>query len=181
MSWSTYYSTWQDVVHLVDLVDRANFKICLDTFHLGTKLWASPHDPSGRYPDADRRLAEDLRAFVSLFPMDKLAYIQLSDAERLSPPMSKDHPWHAEGRASEFSWSMYGRPFPLEAEFGGYLPMVDFVKAWIIDQGFGGWVSLETFDRRMREEGVTTEQCAERAERSWNKLEKALDEPRSLL
>ena len=185
MSWSTYYSTWQDVVHLVDLVDRANFKICLDTFHLGTKLWASPHDPSGRYPDADRRLAEDLRAFVSLFPMDRLAYIQLSDAERLSPPMSKDHPWHAEGRASEFSWSMYGRPFPLEDEYGGYLPIVEIVRAWVVEKKFEGWVSMETFDRRMIEEGVTTDECAARAESSWERLEKALADskspPKSLL
>jgi sugar phosphate isomerase/epimerase len=181
MSWSTSHSTWQDVVHLAQLVDRANFKICLDTFHLATKLWASPHDPSGKYPDADPRLAEDLRTFIIDFPLEKLAYVQLSDAERLNPPMSKQHPWYVEGEASEFSWSKHGRPFPLEKAHGGYLPMVEIVRTWIVEKGFRGYVSMETFDRRTRDEGATCEECAARAERSWARLERALDEPSSLL
>ncbi|KAF2625689.1 xylose isomerase-like protein [Macroventuria anomochaeta] len=181
MSWSTFYSTWQDAVHLTELVGRKNFKICLDTFHIATKLWASPHDPSGKYPDADRRLAEDLRAFLKEFPMEKLAYIQLSDAERFDPPFSKQHSWYTEGEAAEFTWSKHARPFSLEIENGGYLPVVDIVRAWVIDKGYEGWVSMETFDRRTRGEKVTTEQCAVRAERSWKSLEKALSEPKSLL
>ena len=181
MSWSTHYSTWQDAIHLVTLVDRANFKLCLDTFHLGTKLWASPYAPSGKYPDADRRLAEDLHTFVTDFPLEKLAYVQLSDAERLDPPMSEQHPWYTQGEASEFSWSKHGRPFPLEKEYGGYLPAVEIVRTWVVEKGFKGYVSMETFDRRTRDKGVTSEECAVRAERSWAKLERALGEPRSLL
>ncbi|XPS91925.1 hypothetical protein M3J09_001334 [Ascochyta lentis] len=174
MSWSKCHSTWQTTIHLTQLVDRPNFKICLDTFHIATKLWASPYSSSGKYPDADTRLTNDLRALVSGFPMDKLSYIQLSDAERLSPPFSTSHPWYVEGEAAEFSWSKHARPFPLETELGGYLPVVEMVRAWVVETRFEGWVSMETFDRRMRDEGVKTGECARRAERSWKKLEDAL-------
>lgn len=181
MSWSTYYSTWQSTVRLTELVNRKNFKICLDTFHIATKLWASPYEPSGRYPDAERLLAEDLRAFLREFPIEKLAYIQLSDAERFDQPFSKAHPWFTEGEAAEFTWSKHARPFPLETQHGGYLPVADMVRAWVIEKRFDGWVSMETFDRRTRDEKVTPEQCADNAERSWNKLEKALGRPKSVL
>ena len=80
---------------------------------------------------------------------------------------------------------MYGRPFPLEDEYGGYLPIVEIVRAWVVEKKFEGWVSMETFDRRMIEEGVTTDECAARAESSWERLEKALRDskspPKSLL
>lgn len=170
MSWSTHYSTWQSAVHLTNLVNRANFKICLDTFHTATKLWASPHSPTGKYPDADRRLTDDLRAFARDFPRDKLAYIQLSDAERLTPPFSTSHPWFREGEAPQFSWSKHGRPFPLEADLGAYLPVRQIVAAWIVDLGFGGWVSMEVFDRRMMSGDVGVGECAGRAARSWGRV-----------
>lgn len=181
MSWSTFCSTWQDTVRLTKLIDRGNFKICLDTFHIATKIWASPHTASGEYPDADRCLTEDLRAFVKDFPLEELAYIQLSDAELFSPPFSSSHPWYLEGEAAEFTWSKHARPFPLETEYGGYLPVVEIVKAWVLDKGFKGWVSMETFDRRMRDEKVRTEDCAERAKNSWMRLEVALGGPWQLL
>ncbi|KAF1354135.1 xylose isomerase-like protein [Lizonia empirigonia] len=92
MSWSTYYSTWQEAVRLAKLVNRGNFKICLDTFHIATKLWASPYCVSGRYEDADRHLNKDLQAFITDSPLERLAYVQLCDAERFSPPFSKPHP-----------------------------------------------------------------------------------------
>jgi sugar phosphate isomerase/epimerase len=181
MSWSLFYSTWQDALRLANRVDRPNFDICLDTFHIATKLWASPYDASGTYLDADRRLKEDLRAFIEEFPLEKLCYIQLSDAERFDPPFSDTHPWYTEGEAAEFTWSKYARPFPLETQYGGYLPVVEMVRAWILEKGFRGWVSIETFDRRMRDKKVEVEECAERAERSMEMLQKALDLPKSSL
>jgi hypothetical protein len=59
--------------------------------------------------------------------------------------------------------------------------MVEIVRTWIVEKGFRGYVSMETFDRRTRDEGATCEECAARAERSWARLERALDEPSSLL
>ena len=34
---------------------------------------------------------------------------------------------------------------------GGYMPIPEVARSWIADKGFNGWVSLEIFDRRMRE------------------------------
>jgi sugar phosphate isomerase/epimerase len=55
------------------------------------------------------------------------------------------------------------------------------VRAWVLGKGFRGWVSIETFDRRMRDKNVEVEECAERAERSMERLQKALDLPKSSL
>jgi len=35
------------------------------------------------------------------------------------------------------------------------MPVQSIAKAFLVDKGFSGWVSLETFDRRMREERMT--------------------------
>jgi sugar phosphate isomerase/epimerase len=174
MSWSLFCPTWQTAIHFTHLVNRPNFLICLDTFHIATKLWASPYTISGKYPDADRVLAADLDAFLKDFPLDKLAYIQLSDAERFNPPFSTSHPWYTPTEAAEFSWSRHGRPFPLETQYGGYLPLLEMLQTWVRDKGFVGWVSMETFDRRMRDAGVSVEDCAARAQRSCEGLERGL-------
>ncbi|RDW67312.1 sugar phosphate isomerase/epimerase family protein [Aspergillus mulundensis] len=171
LSWGVWYSTWEDALRLATLVDRSNFGLCLDTFHEVTKLWASPFTESGVYPDGPEKLGASLRRFVETIPLDKLFYVQLSDAERFDPPFSENHPWYIEGEAPEFTWSKHARPFPLEAEFGGYTPVVDVVRAWVVESGFGGWVSMEIFDRRMRDEKYKTEIAAERAWRSWEKVQ----------
>ncbi|KAL4900842.1 hypothetical protein BDW74DRAFT_188058 [Aspergillus multicolor] len=171
LSWGTWCSTWEEALRLVRLVDRANFGLCLDTFHEVTRLWASPVAASGIYPDGRERLAASLRRFGETMPLDKLFYVQLSDAERFDPPFSRDHPWFVEGEAPEFTWSKHARPFPLEAEFGGYTPVVDVVRAWVVESGFGGWVSMEIFDRRMRDEKYGIETAARRAWKSWEKVQ----------
>lgn len=45
MSWSVHNSTWEDALDTVTAVDRENFGLCLDNFHIITKLWASPSNP----------------------------------------------------------------------------------------------------------------------------------------
>ncbi|KAF2002098.1 xylose isomerase-like protein [Amniculicola lignicola CBS 123094] len=137
MSWSTYYSTWQSALRLAEMVDRLNFGICLDTFHIATEMCCSPHD--------------------SL----KLFYIQLSDCALFTPPFSPGHPWYNASEAAEFSWSKNGRPFPLEEELGGYMPVVETVRAW-------------TFDWRMREEGFGVGEGGRRVESCVERLREAL-------
>jgi len=171
LSWGVVYSTWDDVLRLTQLVDRDNFGICLDTFHETTKLWASPFTDSGVYPDGPEKLAASLRRFVTSIPVEKLFYVQLSDAERFDPPFSKSHPWYLEGEAPEFTWSKHARPYPLETEYGGYTPITDVIQAWLVDVQFKGWVSMEIFDRRMRDEAYKPETAAERGWRSWEKVQ----------
>lgn len=174
MSWSTHCSTWQSALHIIQRVDRPNFGLCLDTFHELTKLWASPFDPSGKLPNADQNLRESLRDFQDHCPLDKIFYVQLSDGERFDPPFSTSHPWYLEGEAPQFTWSRHARPFPLETEMGGYMPIPEVARSWIADKGFNGWVSLEVFDRRMREPAFQPETAARRGSYSWRKLQDAL-------
>lgn len=181
MSWSICYSTWESSLRLAKLVNRPNFGICLDSFHIASKLWGCNSAPSGKYPDADQALSESMSQLVKEFPLEKLFYIQLSDGERFNPLYSKDHPWYLGGEAPEFTWSKHARPFPLETELGGYFPVVEIVKSWIIEKGFNGWVSLETFDRRMRDPAFEPETGARRAKMSIQRLRKAADLAQSRL
>lgn len=170
MSWGICYSTWESALRLANLVDRQNFGVCLDTFHVATRIWGCPLAPSGKYLNADLELSNSLRRFVDEFPLEKLFYVQLSDAELLDPPLSTSHPWHLQGEAAEFTWSKHARPFPLEVDMGGYLPIVDILKAWLVDKGFSGWISFESFDRRMKDETYDPMVAAGRAKKSWHKL-----------
>ncbi|KAJ6014621.1 hypothetical protein N7540_009212 [Penicillium herquei] len=174
LSWGTHCSTWEDSLKIVNAVDRDNFGLCIDNFHVVTKVWGDACALSGKFPDADLRLAETLRRFVTDCPMEKIFFIQLSDGEKFDPPFSKAHPWYLEGEAAQFTWSRHARPFPLEKDLGAYMPMIEIAKAWFVDKGYKGWVSLETFDRRMRDEANGPEDSAQRGIQSWQRLQRSL-------
>lgn len=174
MSWSTYYSTWEDSLKLVEAVDRPNFGLCLDTFHTITKLWADPFAASGKFPDANQQLQQTLDCFARSCPLDKIFYVQLSDAEKFHPPFSTAHPWYLEGEAPQFTWSKHARPFPFETHLGAYLPVLQVARAWLVEKGFTGWVSMEIFDRRMRSQDSRPEAAAQRGIDSWQTLRKEL-------
>ncbi|KAJ6002754.1 hypothetical protein N7451_005301 [Penicillium sp. IBT 35674x] len=176
LSWGTHCSTWETALRYVNAVDRPNFGLCLDTFHIGTKLWGDLFAPSGRFPDSDAALKDSLDRFTAAVSADKIFFMQLSDAERFDPPFSKDHPWYVEGEAPQFSWSKHGRPFPYEHDLGAYLPMTEIVKAWIVDTGYKGWVSMEIFDRGMKSKDSKIETAASRGIESWKTLQEKLEE-----
>jgi sugar phosphate isomerase/epimerase len=175
MSWSTYHSTWESSLKLVESVARDNFGLCLDTFHIITKLWADPFAPSGKYPNADHILCDSLRRSAHEFPLEKIFFVQLSDGEKFDPPFSKQHPWYLEGEAPQFTWSKHARQFPYEADLGAYMPVAEVARAWIVETGYTGWVSMEIFDRRMRNEDSQVEHAAMRGMESWKKLKHELD------
>lgn len=181
LSWGTYYSTWESTVPLAEKVNRSNFGLCLDTFHIDTKLWADPFTPSGKFPDADKALQDTLDRFIKDCPLEKVFYVQLSDGEKFDPPFSKEHPWYLEGEAHQFTWSKHGRPFPGETNLGGYMPVNEIVRAWIIEKGYTGWVSMETFDRRMRDANSKPELAAIRGVESWKRIQKELGGPGAML
>jgi sugar phosphate isomerase/epimerase len=170
LSWGTHCSTWETALQYVNQVDRPNFGLCLDTFHEATKLWGDLFAPSGRFPDSDEVLRNSLDRFLANCPVEKIFFIQLSDGERFEPPFSKDHPWYVEGEAPQFTWSKHARPFPFEHDKGAYLPVYEIAEAWIRATGFKGWVSLEIFDRRMRDSDSRLETAAKRGIESWKTL-----------
>ncbi|KAJ5096288.1 hypothetical protein NUU61_005644 [Penicillium alfredii] len=177
LSWGTHISTWEAALHVVEAVDRPNFGLCLDTFHEATKLWADSRAVPGKYPQADSVLRDSLRRFIAQCPLDRIFYVQLSDGERFDPPFSPSHPWYLPGEASQFTWSKHARPFPLETHLGGYLPVSEIARAWIVEKGFAGWVSLEVFDRRMRDPAVQPASAARRGIESWKKVQAEMQSP----
>jgi sugar phosphate isomerase/epimerase len=170
LSWGVNCSTWECALDLVNRVNRPNFGLCMDTFHEGTRVWGDNASPNGKRMNADLNLRDSLARFVRDCPVEKMFYVQLSDAERFDPPYSEVHPWALPGEAKEFTWSKHARPFPLEKELGGYLPLAQIARAWIVDKGFEGWVSMEVFDRAMKDGSVSPEVAARRGVESWRKL-----------
>lgn len=174
LAWSTHCTLWQEALEIVRQVDRDNFGLCLDSFHIAVALWGDPFSPSGRQPNGDNRLEESLQLFVKSCPLEKLFYIQLSDFELMDPPYSESHPWYDPSLAVGHVWSNEARPFPLEKDYGAYMPVQAIAQAFIVDIGFSGWVSLETFDRRMKEEKNGPTHAARRAINSWRHLRERL-------
>jgi sugar phosphate isomerase/epimerase len=170
LGWGTHCNTWQHALRIVQDVGRDNFGLCLDSFHFTVALWADPFNISGKQLDGDDKLKESLEALVEELPLEKLFYLQLSDGERLDPTYSETHPWYDSTLEPAHVWSNEARPFPLETEYGSYMPVQDVAHAFLVDLGYKGWVSMETFDRRMKSEHQGPSQNARRAVRSWETL-----------
>ena len=75
------------------------------------------------------------------------------------------------------TWSRSARLFPFEESEGGYLPIMDVLKAIVVDLGYQGWLSLESFNRDLFSERCDLpSEYASKAETSWNILnEKILE------
>ncbi|KIW31463.1 uncharacterized protein PV07_03111 [Cladophialophora immunda] len=170
LAWAKRCSLWQEAVAIVQEVDRDNFGLCLDTFHIALVLWADAYSSDGRQVDGDEKLRASMQEFVQRCPKDKLFYVQLSDGEPLDPPYSESHPWYDPTLEVGHVWSNQARPFPLETEYGAYMPVEEISRAFILDIAFTGWVSMETFDRRMEQEANGPVQNARRGKASWEKL-----------
>lgn len=173
MCWGTFVETWEQAWEIVTAVDRPNFGICLDTFHIAGREWADPSVANGKVEGADALLEQSLANMVRLIDVDKIFYVQLEDGERLDSPLKPGHPFWVEGQPARMSWSRNARIFAFEE--GGYLPVIKVLKA-IVDpapQGLGyqGWISLELFSRTLTEEGPRVPlEHAQRGLKSWNRL-----------
>lgn len=176
LGWGTHCSLWQHAFQIVQDVDRDNFGLCLDSFHFCVALWADPFSKSGKQSSGNDKLKESLQALVTQLPLEKLFYLQLSDGELLDPPYSESHPWYDATLDPAHVWSNEARPFPLEFEYGSYMPVQAVAHAFLVDLGYTGWVSLETFDRRMKSAHLGPLQNARRAVNSWETLRFLLSE-----
>jgi 4-hydroxyphenylpyruvate dioxygenase len=178
LCWGTFNDTWEKAWGVVKAVDRDNFGMCLDTFNIAGREYADPSRPDGKVENADVVFAESMRRMVREIDVKKVFYVQVVDAERLSRPLDRNHEFYVEGQKPRMSWSRNCRLFLCEEERGGYLPVLDVLKA-ICDEkeglGYKGWISMELFNRSLLVEGseVPTEH-AERAMRSWGKIVKAM-------
>lgn len=178
LCWGTYVDKWEQCWDIVQKVDRTNFGICLDTFNILGRIYADPTSSSGKNLNAEQVVKTSIQRLVQQIKphKEKIFFIQVVDAERLSSPLQPGHPFWKEEQPARMSWSRNCRLFYGESERGAYLPVKEVVEAIIKDIGYEGWVSMELFNRVMEktDEGIV-EELAERAAVSWGKLVRDLN------
>lgn len=175
LCWSTHIDTWEKAWDVVQRVDRPNFGICLDTFNIAGRIWADPTSPNGKVPNADEELEASMKRLVETVDVCKVFYIQVVDAERMSPPLTEGHPMCNPEQPARLTWSRNARTFLYEEERGAYLPVEHVAKTLISGLGYTGFVSLELFSRTLAETGADVpEQHALRGITSWRKFVRRL-------
>ena len=175
VAWGSYVNTWEDSLRMVQDVDRKNFGLCLDSFHIAARLWGDNTVASGVREDAGTNLQISLDRFVETCPLDKILYVQISDGEKFDPPLTTQHRFDRGGFPPALSWSRNMRPFPLDKEQGAYFPIVTIADALLKRKGWKGPVSIETFDWRTREdESRRPHDTAKRGMESIRRLAAAL-------
>jgi sugar phosphate isomerase/epimerase len=174
VAWARFSLLWQDALRIVKLVDRPNFKLCMDSFHVHARLWGDCCAEDGLIPGGGDAVEESLAEFVTTCPKDRVAYLQLSDGSQHVPPLASDSPLFdgLEVRDARLVWSRTGRPFPLEDP--GYLPVLQLAQSWLIDYHWNGWVSLEGFLDEAADERNGPEVMARRAAQSVKRLREEL-------
>lgn len=170
VAWGTHIDTWQGTWEVVKLVNRPNFGLCLDTYHIVARDWADPTLPGCKRPDGDENLKHSLEELVREVDVDKIFYVQLGDAELLDQPLLKGHPFHNDEQLPRMAWSRNARLFAWEEDQEGCLPLDSIVDAIFNQLGFRGYLSMETFSRHLfNPDPDVPKQFAARAMESWTK------------
>lgn len=171
ISWGTHIDTWEGTWDIVKRVNLPNLGLCLDTFHIAGRVWADPTTDSGQKAQADAALDKSLKRLVSDVDPAKIFYVQLSDAERLMPPLGKTHHFYVQDQKPRMSWSRNARLFPFETDRGAYLPIARICRAIFVQLKWQGWVSMEIFSQTLYDNRPETPRChASRAARSWERI-----------
>lgn len=93
LAWSTVNNTWEGIWEIVQVMNRSNFGMILDTFSIAGSVWADPKQPSGKTPTADADLCASLAKLVNSVDVSKLFYVQVIDAEKMQHPWSRGTPF----------------------------------------------------------------------------------------
>jgi sugar phosphate isomerase/epimerase len=116
--WATCAPTWKDVWAIVQKADKPNIGLCLDTFQTAGGEWGDPTTQSGRVEDGgvtpedlSTRYAASLDELSRTVPAEKIYFLQISDAYRLSPPLDKTTDPNS-GLRPRGQWSHDHRPLP---------------------------------------------------------------------
>ena len=86
----------------------------------------------GRRPTGDTDLATSLEKMVTKLDMDKIFYIQVGDAERLSPPITPHHGFYDPKQHKRMSWSRNARLFAFEHDKGAHLPVDQVLDTLVV-------------------------------------------------
>jgi len=133
LAWGRFVDDYRRAWRIVELADHPAVGVCLDSFHILSR-------------------GHDLAAIADI-PGEKIFFVQLADAPRLSMDV--------------LSWSRHHRLFPGEGDFD----LADFT-ARIVDAGYTGPWSLEVFNDTFRQ--TDARRTARHARRSLRWLEDAV-------
>lgn len=152
LCWGTRADLWETSWDIVRGVDRDNFGLCLDSFNIAGRVYADPASETGTNEEAEEAVRRSMERLVrELRPnINKVFYVQVVDAERLSSPLVEGHAFYNAEQPARMSWSRNCRLFYGEREYGAYLPIRDIAETFFQALGFEGWVSLELFNRRSK-------------------------------
>ena len=168
ISWGTHIDTWEGTWEIVKRVNLPNLGLCLDTFHIAGRVWGDPTAVSGQTGNAEQDLESSLNRLVNEVDPKKIFYVQIGDAERLQPPLSRDHALYVEGTKPRMTWSRNARLLPFETDRGAYLPIWRVCRAIFVELKWQGWVSLEMFGQTLYEQRADVPfEHATRAAQSW--------------
>ena len=177
VAWGTHIDTWQGAWEMVKRVNRPNFGLCLDTYHIAARIWADPSADSGMNEDGDRALNESLDEMVRDLDVKKIFYVQPGDAERLQSPLIQGHPYYDKTQKPRMSWSRNARLFAHEEEHGGHLPVEKILETLIVKMGYTGLISVESFSRHLFEpRPEVPAEYAHRAAKSWKTMLEVLEQ-----
>ncbi|KAK5172905.1 uncharacterized protein LTR77_003027 [Saxophila tyrrhenica] len=175
ISWGAHVDLWEQSWHVVQRVDRPNFGLCLDTYHIAGRVWADPASETGIMPRAKEDMVESLLRLVKDVDVKKVFYVQLSDAEKLEKPLVEGHEFYDADQPARMSWSRNARLFPCEEVLGGFLPVLSVTEAIVNELGYRGWISMEIFSRHLAERSESVpKEFATRAMRSYRKVSESL-------
>ncbi|KAJ6560451.1 xylose isomerase-like protein [Mycena capillaripes] len=176
-SWSTYFRTWQGAIEVAKQVDRPNFSICLDAFHIGTYL---EHENSAQIPappsyEPLQSLTDSMKELVHTRHASKFVLYQLTDAAPVPDPLPANQPAQDPTAPKLQTMSRTNRPYPFTE--GGLLPLVQISRAVLEmqkNQTKCIW-SMETFvPRAWSEEKSISDELAQVAWLSWTRMKKEL-------
>ncbi|KPI35968.1 3-dehydroshikimate dehydratase [Cyphellophora attinorum] len=167
--WGTFIDTWRKAWDVVKVVDRKNFGLCLDAFHIAGREWADPTTESGvvgsGVENATELLHKSLKDMAATVDVSKVYYVQFADARKPKTPIIP-----VRGQTARMTWSRQMRVFAGESD--GYMP-VDIVLESIlaappVGLGYTGWLSVELFNTSLEGgDGQIVPEHAARAWRSW--------------
>jgi 4-hydroxyphenylpyruvate dioxygenase len=177
VAWGTHIDTWQGTWDVVKRVNKANFGLCLDSYHIVARDWGDPVVPGCKRLDGDENLKRSLEELVREVDVNKVFYVQLGDAELLDQPLVKGHPFHDDDQLPRMAWSRNARLFAWENGYNGCLPLESFLDAIFKGLKFEGYLSMETFSKDLFDDNPEVpNQFAARAMESWKKTMQKLEQ-----
>ncbi|KAK8006869.1 41 kDa peptidyl-prolyl cis-trans isomerase [Apiospora arundinis] len=102
IAWGNEINKWEQAWEVVQLVDRPNFGLALDTFNMAAAVFADPTTETGMIEDsaasAQSGMQATLHRMATELDMTKVFVVQIADGERLAEPLRSGHPFYVAGQ-----------------------------------------------------------------------------------